>query len=122
MSVLEEVKALSSSGVKTAVLRIAPNLDGKAIKRIVEEVAKTAPELSFLGVCEEQEKVNVFAHVTAEAQQSGLTANAWLTATLQSTGGRGGGRAASAQGSAPLTSAGVVDQIVSQGNAFVAKQ
>ena len=56
--------------------------------------------VSFLVISVEAEKINAFAFVTDEAQTQGLKANSWITATLSSLGGRGGGKAGQAQGSA----------------------
>lgn len=72
-----------------------------------------APEMSYLciststeeGEEEEDKKVTLFAQCNEAAQQRGLRANEWLSAALSSVGGKGGGKAGMAQGSAVVVDA-----------------
>ena len=98
-AIKKEIEILSKSGAKTAVLKMNIGSDAKAIKRAMDEIRKVAENMSFLGITEEQDKITVFAVVTDEAQKSGLKANDWVSASIASCGGRGGGKPSMAQGS-----------------------
>lgn len=94
--------------------------DGKAIKRATDEIKKIAPELSFLGISEDEDKkLTIFAHVTEKAQQSGLSANEWVMAAMNSTSGRGGGKGAAAQGSITNVTSSIVELVDIQSKTFV---
>ncbi len=110
-----------SSGRKVAVLNIAGiGSDGKAIKRATDEIKKVAPQLSFLGISEDDDKkLTIFAHVTDEAQRSGLNANEWISAAMKTTSGRGGGKASSAQGSIPSTNLDTSRLVLLQSKEFI---
>ena len=95
---------LSKAGTKTAVLRMNIGSDSKAIKRAMDEIKKVATDMSFIGVAAESDKITVFAIVTEEAQAAGLKANEWVSASIASCGGRGGGKPGMAQGSTPEAS------------------
>ena len=94
-----EVASLASRGAKSAVLQVNIGSDSKAIKRAIDEIKKTAPDLSFLCIASEVDKLTVFAVVTDAAQTAGLKANEWVTASIAACGGRGGGKPGMAQGS-----------------------
>lgn len=79
-----------------------------------------APNLSFLCISPEAEKVTVFASVTDEQQKMGLKANEWISATLKASGGRGGGKAALAQGS--VNDASKLVQIIQDSKSFLVTQ
>lgn len=71
--------------------------------------SQTAPELSYLciitpsdpeGAADTGDKISMVAHCSEAAQQRGLRANEWVSAALDSVGGKSGGKAGMAQGSA----------------------
>jgi alanyl-tRNA synthetase len=80
--------------------------DAKASQTIINTVKDLAPDMAFLGVSEEVPgsggKVLAFAVVPdAVTTSSGLQAEGWVLAALQSCNGRGGGRSGTAQAQAP---------------------
>jgi alanyl-tRNA synthetase len=99
---LQEAARLHGSGVSRAVFVVPVGSDSRAIKQVTETIKSVAPSLSFLCISAEEDKVTAFAHCTDAAQQGGLRANAWVTAVMAEVGGKGGGRPASAQGSAAI--------------------
>lgn len=82
---------------------------------------QTAPEMSYLLVSSDGDKVSVFAHSVDAA----LKANEWVTAALRDVpGGRGGGKANTAQGSAAVVGEEVqkaVRAVQAAAGAFTAK-
>eukprot|EP01039_Chlorochromonas_danica_P010133 gene10133-11215_t len=103
---MDEVLAVVQRGGQRAVFFVPVGTDSKAIKKATEAIRKAAPDLSFLVISDDvdQEKVSVFAVVTEKDLASGLQANQWLATSLEAVGGRGGGKAASAQGSLAYSS------------------
>ena len=98
--------------------------DAKASQSIANEVKKLAPELAFMGLSEEETgsggKVLCFTSVPDSLiEKFGLKADEWVGNTLESIGGRGGGKPSNAQGQAPECKD--VAAILEQGKAF-AKQ
>lgn len=94
-----EVELMAKAGKKVAVLKMNIGSDAKAIKRAIDEIKKVTADFSFLGVAPEADKITVFAVVTDDAQKAGLKANDWVSASVASFGGRGGGKPGMAQGS-----------------------
>ena len=66
----------------------------------------------------EEGKVTLFAQCSEAAQQRGLRANDWVSAALSSVGGKGGGKAGMAQGSAVVLDAAVVAQVAVMAQQF----
>ena len=110
-----------SQGKTIAVINISGTADGKAVRRVTDEIKKFAPQLSFLGISEDVEKlkISVFAYVTEDAQKLGLRADEWITAAMKSTSGKGGGKSGSAQGSIANDSPKTMDLVVSQSNQYI---
>ena len=78
------------------VLEVDIGSDAKAVKKALE-MAKSAGT-PMLGLSRDADKVIAFAYVPPSA--AGLAANSWIKSTLESCGGRGGGKADAAQGQA----------------------
>eukprot|EP00934_Nitzschia_sp_Nitz4_P007378 Nitzschia sp. Nitz4//scaffold28_size193895//107196//110247//NITZ4_001664-RA/size193895-augustus-gene-0.310-mRNA-1//-1//CDS//3329545979//7368//frame0 len=95
----------SSRGENVVVLDLDVSADAKASQKIANSVRKMSPGTAFMGISEEEKgsggKVMVVAVVPTTMVGEGLKANEWVKATLESCGGRGGGKAESAQGQAP---------------------
>ena len=90
---------LSKSGEMKAVRFMDIGSDTKAIKWAVEEMKKVHPDYSFMGISRENDKLTVFAFVSDAAQRKGMNAHEWVLAVVRACGGKGGGKAALAQGS-----------------------
>ncbi|CAM9311423.1 unnamed protein product [Chrysoparadoxa australica] len=106
----QAAKDAAARGDSALVMEVRIGADSKAVKRVLDAVAKAAPGLSFMGFSAEYEdaveegqprKVLCFNQVSAADLESGVDAKQWLTAALEPLGGRGGGRPYSAQGQAP---------------------
>jgi alanyl-tRNA synthetase len=99
--ILQEVKDIVGRGEKTAVLSLDIGSDSKAIKRTIDEIKKIDTNLSFIGISEDVDagKLSIFAIVSDDAQTKGMSAKDWITNSIESFGGRGGGRPNAAQGS-----------------------
>ena len=98
--------------------------NAKASQSITKKVKKMAPELAFMGLSEEKQgsggKVLCFTSVPDSLiEKSGLKADEWVRNTLESIGGRSGGKPSNAQGRAPKCKD--IDAILEQGKAY-AKQ
>jgi alanyl-tRNA synthetase len=94
---------LANSGQKKIVLTLDIGFDAAAIKLASEEIRKAAPGVAFLCISADSEKLACFAFVPEEMTES-VQANAWVSKTLESCGGKGGGRPGNAQGSGLLGS------------------
>ena len=77
--------------------------------------------MSFLCVSSDVDKITVFAYATdAElSNTNGIKANEWVFRTLQAVGGRGGGKPAMAQGSAPDVDFSKVDIALKEAKKYV---
>eukprot|EP00522_Entomoneis_paludosa_P018922 CAMPEP_0172444094 /NCGR_PEP_ID=MMETSP1065-20121228/4207_1 /TAXON_ID=265537 /ORGANISM="Amphiprora paludosa, Strain CCMP125" /LENGTH=994 /DNA_ID=CAMNT_0013194513 /DNA_START=117 /DNA_END=3101 /DNA_ORIENTATION=+ len=100
-----QVEAAVADGQRVVVLDLDILADGKASQQVRNEVKKVAPGVAFLGVSEEDPgsggKLLAFAAVPdAMVDSSGLKANEWVLAALETCGGRGGGKPDNAQGQA----------------------
>jgi len=104
-AVRAEAMELVQRGATSGVFALQVGSDAKAIKRVVEDIKKAAPTLSFLCLSFETDKVTVFAYATDDAQAKGVKANDWVSAVVSKLGGRSGGKPGLAQGSASITSA-----------------
>jgi alanyl-tRNA synthetase len=102
------------------VLNVDSGADGKASQKVVNAVKSIAPDMAFLGWSEEEPgsggKVMAFALVPDSLVETGFKADDWVRASLESCGGRGGGKPASAQGQAPECSD--LSSVVAAANAF----
>lgn len=116
-AVKAEAIARVAQGETTAVFALQVGSDAKAIKRVIEDIKKAAPTLSFLCLSFESDKVTAFAYATDEAQAKGVKANEWVGAVLSKLGGRGGGKPGLAQGSASIVSADASSQKAIQNSA-----
>ena len=99
--VKEELLKIKKTGASVIVLSLNIGTDSQAIKLVSDEVKKLAPEVAFMGLTSDSEKVSCFAFVP-ESLTGKFKANEWVSNTLVNYGGRGGGRPNNAQGSAPL--------------------
>lgn len=116
-AIVQEAAAAQAAGKMRAVFKVS--VDGKALKMIVDEVRTAAPDLSFMLVGEDTDKLALLAFATDAAQKAGLHAANWLNATLSAHGGKGGGRAGLAQGNIPLTDQDLMTKVVAAADAFV---
>jgi alanyl-tRNA synthetase len=118
--VREDVAAALADGKKSLVLNVDIGADAKASQKVGNAVQKIAPDMAFLGISEEEVgsggKVLAFALVPASLAEAGFKADEWVNASLESCGGRGGGKATSAQGQAPVCSD--VDSVIAAANEF----
>eukprot|EP00752_Nemacystus_decipiens_P018493 g16580.t1 len=114
-------KEAVEKGQSSLVMEVAIGADSKAVKRVLDGVSKVAPGLSFMGFSPEgpnaSGKLLVFSTVAGAAAEDGLKADEWLRAALDACGGRGGGRATSAQGQA--ADAGEMDKGMAAAEAFL---
>ena len=86
--------------------------DATAVKSAVEQLKKIHPDFSYLGISTDsqqseqlEKKLTFFAFVSDAGQQQGLHASDWVCAVAKACGGKGGGKAHLAQGSAVLPNA-----------------
>jgi alanyl-tRNA synthetase len=104
--VLEELKATiqESSARPFLVLNVDIGADAKAAQKVMNAVKSIAPSMAFLGISEEDSgsggKVMAFSIVPDAMVECGFKADTWVNAALESCGGRGGGKANTAQGQA----------------------
>jgi len=102
---VQQMRDAAAAGTDVCVLTVDIGSDVKGVKRAIDSLSKAAPGVAFLGLSAGQadDKLLCFSYVPeghAQAQGSALNANEWLSATLSPCGGRGGGKANMAQGSA----------------------
>jgi alanyl-tRNA synthetase len=99
--VKKHIQTAVDAGVKMLVLNVDIGADAKASQSVMNTVKSMAPDLAFFAISEEEPgsggKLMAFA-VVPDALE--LKANDWVNASLQVCGGRGGGKAGSAQGQA----------------------
>ncbi|CAB9513285.1 Alanine--tRNA ligase [Seminavis robusta] len=104
-AVREEVKDAVADKKKVLVLNVDIGADSKASQKVLNDVKKVAGgALAFLGVSEAEPgsggKLSAFAIVPDSLVEAGLKADEWIRATLETCGGRGGGKPGNAQGQA----------------------
>jgi alanyl-tRNA synthetase len=97
---LEAADAAAAAGRRFAVVRLYDGFNPKSAQALLKQFGKQQPRLALLAFAAnvDDEKVACFAAVPANLQQQ-LAANGWVGAALAPCNGRGGGKAASAQGS-----------------------
>ena len=120
-TVRADVEAALEEKKKLLVLNVDIGADGKASQKVLNAVKKVAgTEMAFLGVSEEQPgsggKLSAFAIVPDSLVDAGLKADEWIRATLETCGGRGGGKPGNAQGQAQECSD--VDSVIAAANSF----
>ena len=93
----------SNSGQKKMILQMDIGSDSKGVKLAIEEIKKVAPDVAFLGISADNEKLTCFSYVP-DTMTGEVKANEWVATTLEVIGGKGGGRVNMAQGSAPTGS------------------
>ena len=103
-SIREDVELALASNKQILVLNVDIRADSKASQRVMNTIKDLAPEIAFLGLSEEAPgsggKIMAFAFVPDALVASGLKADEWVRAALESCNGRGGGKPSSAQGQA----------------------
>jgi alanyl-tRNA synthetase len=102
---VQKIRDAAAAGTDVCVLTVDIGSDPKGIKRAINALSKAAPGMAFTGlsVGQAEDKLLCFSFVPeghVQAKGSALKANEWLSATLKACGGRGGGKANMAQGSA----------------------
>jgi alanyl-tRNA synthetase len=99
-SVTKELEAMGSEA-KVAVLEVDVGGDGKLLQSVMKAAQKAAPTLAIcLGTVDEAGKGSVLM-AAPDGGKGALKANEWLKEALDAAGGRGGGKADSAQGQVP---------------------
>lgn len=108
-AVQEATEWLEQSDSPAVVQVLELGSDAAAVKSAIEQLKKIHPDFSYLGIStnpqqlEQQEgKLSFFAFVSDAGQQQGLHASDWVCAAAQVCGGKGGGKANLALGSALL--------------------
>ena len=84
----------SNSGQKKMILQMDIGSDSKGVKLAIEEIKKVAPDVAFLGISADNEKLTCFSYVP-DTMTGEVKANEWVATTLEVIGGKGGGRAVS---------------------------
>jgi len=113
-----------SNGKKAVILELNIGTDAKAIKRVLDEIKKvTDDKISFLCISKEENngKITVFNYVTEEEQSKGIKANEWLNDTINSLGGKGGGKSGMAQGSLTNNDPNIVNIIIQNATKYITK-
>ena len=120
----KQVEEALGANKQVLVLNVDICADSKASQSVMNAVKKQAPELAFMGVSEEDVgsggKLMAFCFVPDELVEAGLKADEWIRATLESCGGRGGGRPSSAQGQAQKCDN--VEAVMEAANAFAVEK
>ena len=101
----ETITSSVSEGNKVIIEKVDIGADGKVSNRVIDAVKKVSSDVAFMGISEEEVgsggKVLCFALVPDDMTKEGFSASEWVKATLESCGGRGGGKPTNAQGQAP---------------------
>eukprot|EP00978_Attheya_sp_CCMP212_P042073 scaffold250627_cov46-Attheya_sp.AAC.4 len=122
--VKEEVEAAMAENKRVLVLNVDIGADSKASQKVMNAVKKTAPDMAFMGISEEEMgtggKVMAFCIVPDAILGDGLNANEWVKAALESCGGRGGGKPGSAQGQAGECSD--IEAVLAEANSFATEK
>ena len=118
--VREQIQSASAAGKQALVLNTDIGADSKASQRIMNAVKDLAPGMAFMGISEEDPgsggKLTCYAIVPDSMVAQGFHADDWVKAALANCGGRGGGKANSAQGQAKECSD--IENVVSEGNSY----
>jgi len=91
--------------------------DGKLVGKATLSVRACLPDGSVLLVSHDPKK----GRVVVSAAGSSVNAKEWVAAAVGAVGGKGGGKADSAQGQAKVADAGDVDKVVAAAEAFAAQ-
>jgi len=94
---LAQAMEARDAGQKFVVLQLGEGVDGKAMQPLVRQVLKQSG-IAVLAFSTAAGRVSCFAAVPDDLVDD-LSANAWLKPVLEDVDGRGGGKAAQAQGS-----------------------
>ena len=119
--VRKDVEAAVAEKKRVLVLNVDIGADSKASQKVLNAVKKVAgDDMAFLGVSEEEPgsggKIMAFAFVPDALVEDGLKADEWIRTTLESCGGRGGGKPGNAQGQAQECAD--VDAVIAAANSF----
>lgn len=117
-------KELLAKNQRVAVVRIDIGSDGKAAKKLQDIMVKAHPEGSFLIVSNDEanDKVALYAVVSAAQVAAGLSGVEWCNACIAAAGaGKGGGKPALANSSIPCPDASVLGAVMDAANAFASK-
>ena len=120
----ETAKELLAKNQRVAVVRIDIGSDGKAAKKLQDILVKAYPEGSFLIVSNDEanDKVALYAVVSAAHVAAGLSGVEWCNACIAAAGaGKGGGKPALANSSIPCADASVLGAVVDAANVFASK-
>jgi len=102
---LNDVKAqvdeAIESGKRSIVVDVDILADSKSSQKVLNSVKAHAPDIAFMGLSRGDEgNVLAFSIVPESMVEAGLAADAWVRASLESCGGKGGGKPGNAQGQA----------------------
>jgi len=112
-------RAVATGKYTFVVVEVEAGGDNKLVGKVSTAVVKACPQVAFLGVSPFEDKLLVSAVVPDALAAAGFTANAWLGATLEAVGGRGGGKEGSAQGQVADVSK--VAAVIAAANEFASK-
>jgi len=118
--VKDKLAVAVNEGKTSVVMDVDIGADSKASQKVMNAAKSIAPDMAFMGISEEEPgsggKVLVFAIVPNGLVDQGLKADEWVRETLNTCGGRGGGKPGNAQGQAKECSD--IDAVIEAGNAF----
>jgi len=96
--VVKQIEALGDA--KVAVFEVDVGGDSKMLKSVMAAAQKAAPAMAICLAASDEEKGSLMCNVP-DAGKGALKANEWLNESLKVAGGKGGGKADSAQGQVP---------------------
>jgi alanyl-tRNA synthetase len=105
VEIKKDIQEAKDAKKQILVLNVDIGADAKASQLVMNTVREIAPDMAFLGLSEEEPgsggKIMAFACVPdALVDSAAFKADEWIRATLESCGGRGGGKPGNAQGQA----------------------
>lgn len=114
-----------SLGRRLSVCRVDIGSDGKAAKKLQDNMTKIHPEGSFIIISfdEENDRVALYAVVSPAHVAAGVSGVEWCNACTTAAGaGKGGGKPALANASIPCDSMDTLEVIVGAANAFASSK
>ncbi|MEM1010412.1 MAG: DHHA1 domain-containing protein, partial [Myxococcota bacterium] len=109
-----EIEKIKEAGGKMAVIVVPLEGDGKALSKLTSKFVGDWKDGSVMAVSVDHKK-NV---IRCCASSSTVKANEWMTHTMKAVGGRGGGKATLANGTAPYSGEEQVQTLVSCAKQF----
>lgn len=110
----KEVEAAKEKGVKLVVVQVPLQGDSKALSKLATRLAGLYEEGSVMAVSVDEKKKKVISCAASKT----VEANVWMMETMKGFGGKGGGKADAANGTAPFDSAEQVAKLVEAGRSW----